>query len=159
MECLYVGRKDRRKGFAVMMEAWKKVKEQIPHAELRCLTEGDLSDQELRIYMRQADLIIVPSYLEGFSLVAAEAMCIGKTVLGCDSDGLRSLICHDKTGWLVPSGDVKALHDAWVMLLKNDILRERFGLRASRFMREQFNRSIAENELVVECYHGSSGSS
>ncbi|MBI3336032.1 glycosyltransferase family 4 protein [Candidatus Peregrinibacteria bacterium] len=149
--CLYIGRKDRRKGFHVLMEAWKKVKKNIPHAELCCVTQGDMSDHELRSLMSTADLIVVPSYLEGFGLVAAQAMCAGKTVLGCDSDGLRSLIGHGETGWLVPPGNAKALHDAWVMLLKHNILRERLGLGASIFMHEKFNRSIAENELVVEC--------
>ena len=149
--CLYVGRKDRRKGYDLLMKAWENIKKNVPQSELYCLTKGNLTDQELHDHMIRADLVIVPSYLEGFGLVAAEAMVLGKAVLGCDSDGLRSLIRHGETGWLVPPGDSKALADACVILLKNNILRERLGSQASIFMREKFNRSIAENELVVEC--------
>lgn len=149
--CLYIGRKDRRKGYHVMMEAWGKVQKDFPHAQLRCITNGDLSDEDVRRHMHDADLVVVPSYLEGFGLVAAQAMMMGKAVLACNSDGLKSLIRPHDTGWLVPPGDAHALISAWVKLLSDDALRARLGSHAAEFMRQRFNRAKAIEEFMIEC--------
>lgn len=55
-------------------------------------------------------IAVVPSFSEGFSLVCAEAMACGCTVIATDNVGIHSeLIHHAKNGYLVEAGNIKQL--------------------------------------------------
>lgn len=55
----------------------------------------------LRDYYRAADVCLVPSHTESFGLVALEAAACGTPVIAADVGGLRSLVDHGETGFLV----------------------------------------------------------
>ena len=55
----------------------------------------------LSTYYRAADVCLVPSRSESFGLVALEAAACGTPVVASDVGGLRSLIDHGRTGYLV----------------------------------------------------------
>ena len=91
----------------------------------------------LSTYYRAADVCLVPSRSESFGLVALEAAACGAPVVASDVGGLRSLIDHGRTGYLVedPSPDAFA---AWVrQILAEPLLAERLStsavLRARRY--------------------------
>lgn len=52
-------------------------------------------------WYRAADVCIVPSRTESFGLVALEAAACGTPVVAADVGGLRSLVDHEHTGFLV----------------------------------------------------------
>jgi D-inositol-3-phosphate glycosyltransferase len=91
----------------------------------------------LSTYYRAADVCLVPSRSESFGLVALEAAACGTPVVASDVGGLRSLVDHGRTGYLVedPTPDAFA---AWVrQILAEPLLAERLGtgavLRARRY--------------------------
>ncbi len=91
----------------------------------------------LSTYYRAADVCLVPSRSESFGLVALEAAACGAPVVASDVGGLRSLIDHGRTGFLVedPTPDAFA---AWVrQILAEPLLAERLAtgavLRARRY--------------------------
>lgn len=53
-----------------------------------------------------ADVVVQPSHGEGFGLVAAEAVLLGRPLVATDSGGVRDLVEREL---LVPVGDVRAL--------------------------------------------------
>jgi D-inositol-3-phosphate glycosyltransferase len=91
----------------------------------------------LSTYYRAADVCLVPSRSESFGLVALEAAACGTPVVASDVGGLRSLIDHGRTGYLVedPAPETFA---AWVrQILAEPLLAERLStgsvLRARRY--------------------------
>jgi D-inositol-3-phosphate glycosyltransferase len=91
----------------------------------------------LSTYYRAADVCLVPSRSESFGLVALEAAACGTPVVASDVGGLRSLVDHGRTGYLVEDADAE-VYAAWVrQILAEPLLAERLGtgsvLRARRY--------------------------
>lgn len=55
--------------------------------------------------LAQADLLLLTSLNESFSLVALEAMACGVPVVSTDVGGLPEVVLHGQTGWLFSQGD------------------------------------------------------
>ncbi|MGD2114862.1 MAG: N-acetyl-alpha-D-glucosaminyl L-malate synthase BshA [Acidobacteriota bacterium] len=87
-----------------------------------------------------ADLFLLPSESESFGLSALEAMACHVPVIATDVGGLPEVVAHGETGFLHPVGDVDAMAESAVRLLRDDDLRERFGRAARRRAVEQFDQ-------------------
>lgn len=59
--------------------------------------------------MRQCDVLVFPSYFEGFGLVLLEAMSCGLAIISSDATAASDLYRSGDGGWIVPVGDVNAL--------------------------------------------------
>jgi glycosyltransferase involved in cell wall biosynthesis len=70
---------------------------------------GQLPQPKLVDLYRRATAVVVPSTDEGLGLVAIEAQLCETPVVGYDSGGLTDTVQHDRTGVLVPPGNVSAL--------------------------------------------------
>ena len=91
----------------------------------------------LSTYYRAADVCLVPSRSESFGLVALESAACGTPVVASDVGGLRSLVDHGRTGYLVEEPDPEA-YAGWVrQILAEPLLAERLStgsvLRARRY--------------------------
>jgi glycosyltransferase involved in cell wall biosynthesis len=62
----------------------------------------------------RAGVVVVPSFGEGFGMVALEAMERGRPVVASEVGGLPEIVENGRTGLLVPSGDAEALAGAIV---------------------------------------------
>jgi len=62
--------------------------------------------------MRNARVVVLPSFAEGLPIVLMEALAIGRTVVTTRVDGIPELVFPGETGWLVEAGDVSALAEA-----------------------------------------------
>ena len=86
------------------------------------------------------DVVVVPSWDEGFSLVTIEAMAAGRPVLACNVGGIGRIIKENVSGLLVPPRNAQALADKLLWLLSDPALRERLGAHGRRDVHERFNR-------------------
>jgi glycosyltransferase involved in cell wall biosynthesis len=119
---LYVGNWDARKGvdlFAPIMTALGPEFELCyttgkRGARLRytlpgnCRSLGRLAGNDLVRAYQEADALLFPSRLEGFGLVAAEAMACGLPVIACNGSALPEVIEDGISGLLCPRDDVDA---------------------------------------------------
>ncbi len=73
-------------------------------------------------YYQASEISIIPSFTEGFSLVCAEAMSCGNTVIATKSVGVHSeLISHEKSGYLFEAGNTKELKELVERLIKKEL--------------------------------------
>jgi L-malate glycosyltransferase len=115
---LYVGRAGAQKGADLLARAWRKARlsaklimlgEGVPEvvAGSDIVAPGRVRDVDL--YLRAADLFVLPSRGEGLSNALLEAMAHGLPCLVSDLPANRDLVEHGVTGRLFPSGDEDAL--------------------------------------------------
>jgi D-inositol-3-phosphate glycosyltransferase len=84
----------------------------------------------LSTYYRAADVVVVPSRSESFGLVALEAAACGIPVVAAAVGGLRTLVEHGRTGFLVAGRDPRAFAAYAGEVLANPTLATAMGNRA-----------------------------
>jgi glycosyltransferase involved in cell wall biosynthesis len=82
-----------------------------------------------------ASVFVLPSYREGTSRAALEAMAMGRAIISTDAPGCRETVVAGKNGVLVPVRDAQALADAMMELAAETAKRETMGA-ASRALAE-----------------------
>ena len=85
-------------------------------------SRGDMED----IYPA-FDLLVLPSYREGFPRSAMEAAASGLPVIATDIRGCREVVSHGESGLLVPLHDPSRLASAIEELASDSALRQRMG--------------------------------
>lgn len=151
LNILFVGRFEKRKGVPYLIEAYRRVKRELPNTRLilvgpgkvlrrqyeEMVAKAGLSDvhftgfvsgSELPGYYRSADVFCSPAvYGESFGIVLIEAMASCVPVVASDIDGYNSVLTHEKEGLLVPPRNPDRLAEALVRLLKDRSLRQRYA--------------------------------
>jgi D-inositol-3-phosphate glycosyltransferase len=82
-------------------------------------------------FYRAADVCIVPSRSESFGLVALEAAACGTPVVAAAVGGLRSLVDHDHSGYLVESREPVEYATLVQRLLDDSVLANEMGMHAA----------------------------
>jgi len=90
----------------------------------RVTFHGLKTKEEVAGFMRKADIFVLPSLFETFSVVTAEALATGLSVLATRSGGPEEFITDD-VGLLVSPGDAKALCEGLDFILDNFPLASR----------------------------------
>ncbi|MCE2404159.1 MAG: glycosyltransferase family 4 protein [Dehalococcoidia bacterium] len=93
---------------------------------------GTVSESEKFALYDACDVFAMPSAVEGFGLVFAEAGAFGKPVVGCDVMGTTEAVAHGETGLLAPRADADAVGSAILRLLRDEKERARMGENGRR---------------------------
>lgn len=110
----------------------KALLEKYPSKHIR-LT-GVVPQDEMKVYLRQADFYVFPSLCEGCAQSGMEALAAGLPVIATCESGLP--IEDGVNGLTVKSKDEKAIVDAILRLAGDDKLREQIGKTAMEIMRD-----------------------
>ncbi len=153
-----IGRLDPLKGFHYFLNAVRKVVDRGWEAMFVIVGEGEeerflrQEAKELRIEKRVTfapplpdivdlyrtfDMVVVPTQRGGVGLTALEAMAMAKPVVASAVGEMLNIVVDEKTGFLVPEGDVNGLADRIVRLLENPQLAIEQG-KAGRRRVEEF---------------------
>lgn len=141
---LFIGNLIREKGVLELIQAFDSIHKTVPTASLHLIgshksagfveevkkmiasrqlegihLEGTKTQQELAQWLAAADVLALPSYHEGFGLVALEAMASGTPVVASDVGGLTYLLA-DGAGVLVPPKDAEALAAGLLQVLSSE---------------------------------------
>jgi D-inositol-3-phosphate glycosyltransferase len=100
----------------------------------------------LSTFYRAADVCLVPSRSESFGLVALEAAACGTPVVASAVGGLRTLVDHGRTGFLVEGRDPMAFAAHVGRILDDPMLAGEMAIESSLRAR-QYTWSIAAARL------------
>ena len=98
---------------------------------------GARSPAHTAALLRQSDVFVWPAIDEVIGMVFVEAQACGLPVVGGHTTGVASVVAADRTGLLVPAGDVEAFAVALRRLLVDAATRERMGREALAYVRAQ----------------------
>ncbi|MGI6189824.1 MAG: glycosyltransferase family 4 protein [Caldicoprobacteraceae bacterium] len=90
-------------------------------------------------YLNAIDIFVLPSLSEGLGISIIEAMAAGKPVIAARTGGIPEIVNHDDNGYLVTPGDAGELALAIMYLIANPQVREDYGRRGCRDVRERFS--------------------
>lgn len=158
----FIGRLDKDKGINELFSSYLKLKEQYENIALLVVgpvdkTEGINSElfqkvkacksviftgftNEVVKYLSTFDVLVHPSYREGFSMVIQQAMAMEVAVITTDIPGPSEVIEENKSGLLVPAKNTKSLNKAMEMLLLTPSLKESMAISGYERASKLFNR-------------------
>jgi glycosyltransferase involved in cell wall biosynthesis len=139
---LYIGSLIKRKGVEYLIEALALIAQKQPSLRLlivgdgperptlerlvsnRCLTErvtfaGQQPPNEVRLWLQQAKLFVLPSVEEGLGVVLLEALACGVPIVASRVGGIPEAVTLD-VGLLVPPADPTLLGEAIIQLLSDE---------------------------------------
>jgi glycosyltransferase involved in cell wall biosynthesis len=103
---------------------------------------GRLTHQEIPVWLGAADLLCLPSRMEGCPNVVIEAFASGRPVVGTAVGGVPELLEHDR-GIMVPPEDPAKLAAGMVLALERDWDAEAIARSAGGFTWEAFGQNLA----------------
>jgi glycosyltransferase involved in cell wall biosynthesis len=156
-----VGRLTRDKGLPELIEAFDTILKAEPKAHLLLVGWFDASEDAVsatlrtrilnhpRIhctgfvadtapYYRAMDLMVLPTWREGFPNVVLEAAATGIPVITTLCTGSRDSVVHEVTGLLIPPGYPEVISEAVLKLLRDPALRCQMGESARALVLKHF---------------------
>ena len=94
---------------------------------------GFVTEEKKVELFRRAWVHVFTSPKEGWGISNLEAAACGTPTVASDSPGLRESVVHERTGFLVPHGDVDAAAASLARVLGDAELRDRLGRQARAF--------------------------
>lgn len=115
-----------------------------------CLDIGHIQDQnKLAQIYAMSDCVIVPSYVESFGQVAAEAQACGVPVVAFNTSGLTDVVIDGQTGFLAEAFSPLSLAEKISLLLKmSPSERQELGSNARQHIVESFSYEVISRQYL-----------
>jgi len=156
----FVGQLNERKGFDALLPAFQQLVEKVPVAVLLLAGVGDLQPEieafarangfqknirllgfrnDIPDIMRTIDVLLLPSWWEGFGIVLIEAMAAGKPVITTNVSSMPEIVPHRETGLIIPPHDATACFHALLELVSQPELAREMGRRGRGEVYQRFS--------------------
>lgn len=170
---IFIGRIVRDKGISELLKAFNQLRQQFPGDQLWILGEEEpqldpLSKEDklilktspgihcwgfvedIRPYLQASQVLVFPSYREGFPNVPMQAALMGSMLLLSDINGCNEIVEDRVNGMLVQPKDASALARNMLFIRNNDYLRNQFAERAKEKVKNRFSRQTVQQLLLDE---------
>lgn len=161
-QLVFVGRLAAVKGVPILLESMADLKRTNPDARLTLVGDGPerpmlekmaaelgvtdvvdfvgyKSQSEVRDYLQQSDVFVLPTFAEGLPIVFMEALAAGVPVVSTQLAGHSDLVEQGKSGYLVSPGDHSSLTTALKTLLDAPELRRQFAAAGRAKIQAEFD--------------------
>ena len=106
------------------------------------------STDDVRPYIAQCHIYVLPSYHEGMPRTVLEAMAMGRPIITTDAPGCRETVVDGDNGFLVPIKDVTTLVEAMERFILKPELLEMMGKRSRKIAEERFDVNKVNNDIL-----------
>ncbi|MBO5286896.1 MAG: glycosyltransferase family 4 protein [Clostridia bacterium] len=156
---LMIARLLKTKGVFEYCEAAKIVKEKYPDAvfnlvgpegtvkasDIKEYTDAGIINylgptQDVRPFIEDASVHVLPSYKEGLGLVNVEAGAVGRASITCDTNGTRDTVKDGYNGFLVPVGDAQAVAEKMIYFIEHPEAVTTMGDNSRKYVEENFDQ-------------------
>ena len=168
---LFIGRLLKEKGVFELIQAIRIVKSKYPDAcftilgaidhqnmgalkqdELNQLIEEKLFEYpgyvtNIKDWITDTSVFVLPSYREGVPRSTQEAMAIGRPVITADVPGCRETVVDGVNGFLVPKWNPEALAEKMCYFIENPQQINVMGVESYKIARENFDVSKVNKKL------------
>lgn len=146
------------KDHETLLRAWQRVEQAMPEARLQLVGEGPLraklaglvsllrlqhveflGEMPAAAGFAKARLAVLTSREEGLGSAICLAQAMGLAAVVTNAGGLPEAIEDSMSGIVTPAGDVAAVGEAIIRLLRDDRLRDRMGRAAAQRAAELFD--------------------
>jgi glycosyltransferase involved in cell wall biosynthesis len=168
---VHVGGFSFEKNHIRLIEIFEKIRTQQPGASLHLVGSGPLQAQiealvkqkglephvhfygfrnDAMQFMKNADVLLLPSIIEGLPGVILEAFYCKTPVVAYDVGGISEVVINGKTGYLVPNGNEKAFVENVLKAIEKTSQNQQLVQNAWQLvMNEYLNTRIADKFLEV----------
>lgn len=162
---IFAGRLERQKCVDHLMAVWPAVRAKIPNALLLIAGTGSQekalqslagegihflgSVKDTVAYLQSADLFVLPSAAEGLSNALLEALACGLPAVATRVGGNPEVVIPDKTGLLVPPGDLPALQEALLSLLSDPVQCAYLGQQGREYVVHNYDLKLTVEKLFA----------
>ncbi|MBQ3589979.1 MAG: glycosyltransferase family 4 protein [Clostridia bacterium] len=163
---LMIARLLHTKGVFEYCESAKIVKEKYPNATFNIVgPEGTIKAEDLKSYtetgiinylgattdvrpfIKDCGIYVLPSYREGFSVSIMEAQAVGRAVITGDTNGTRDAVDDGYNGFLVQIKNSEALAEKMIYFLENQDMVTKMGNNARKRAEESFDHRVINEKI------------
>lgn len=118
-------------------------------SERRLRWHGAVEPDDVPHLLQSADVFVWPGFDEGYGLAYLEAQAAGLPVVAQRSGGVPAVVVDRSTGFLTDEGDEAAFAAAMRRLVEDPDLRQRMGVAAQNFVRDERSLDSATRILMA----------
>lgn len=104
----------------------------------------------VRDYYALADVLVFPSYREGFPNVVLQAGAMELNAIVTDINGSNEIIEEGKNGWIVPVKNPEMLAERMIWCLQNPEKSKQMGKRSRVLIQQKFEQHLVWEALLKE---------
>jgi len=108
----------------------KRMQEQAASRSIAVTFHGILDDRPLMQVLERSQVLVLPSFYEGFGIAYVEGMAFGLPAIGTTTGAIPQVITHGENGYMIAPGDSAALAGILEGLSSNRELLARLSANA-----------------------------
>lgn len=172
LKFLFIGRLLKEKGIHDFVKAAKIVKSKYPnsrftilggidHANMGALKQNELNKlvadgiieypgyvSNVKDWISNSDVFVLPSYREGVPRSTQEAMAIGRAIITTDVPGCRETVVDGENGFLVPKWNPEALAEKMIYFIEHPEQICIMGNESHKIAIEKFDAEKVNQKLL-----------
>lgn|SRR5690606_11744967 len=171
----FIGRLAKEKGIEELVEAFLKLKQEMPISKIKLLLIGTLEQvngpvseetvtfinnsddikfpgrtDDVRLYLQMIDALILPTYREGFPNILLQAGAMSVPVIATDINGCNEIIDPNKNGLLIKVKDTTDLYEKMKYMYEEEQVRIDFGKAIRKKVEQKFNNKLVWDSIKEE---------
>jgi glycosyltransferase involved in cell wall biosynthesis len=124
---------------------------ELIHNHTQIISTGWVND--VRPYLAVADILVFPSYREGFPNVVLQAGAMNLPAIVTDINGCNEIITHMKNGLIIPVKNTEELYKTMKLVIEDKGLIIRLKENTRELIQKKYNRTVVLKALLTRAIY------